>query len=44
MLLGPLSHTFLPGRTLRMRLLVGHSDAWVALTGERPSWLELTLP
>jgi hypothetical protein len=42
--LGPLSHTFLPGRVLRMKLLVGHSDVWVALTGERPSWLELTLP
>jgi hypothetical protein len=42
--LGPLTHTFAPGRVLRMRLLIGHDDFWIALTGEHPSWLELTLP
>jgi hypothetical protein len=42
--LGSVTHVFAPGRVLRLRVMFEHRDVWVALTGEYPSSLELTLP
>jgi hypothetical protein len=41
--LGSLDHTVAVGRELRLELLNAHSDLWVAMSGDRPSMLDLTL-
>ena len=39
---GAVDHTVLPGRMLRLRLMFSHHDAWIALSGDRPSRLLVT--
>lgn len=41
--IGSVDRTIMPGRMLRMRLMFQHNDMWIALSGTRPSSLELTL-
>ncbi len=41
--LGSLTHTVAPGRVLKLRLMFGHEDVWVAMDSIHPSELELTL-
>jgi hypothetical protein len=41
---GSLDHTVAVGRQLRLRLMFGHQDVWVALSGDRPTRLVLTQP
>lgn len=40
---GSVTHTVLPGRELRVRLLVQHENVWVAMTAARPTALAVTL-
>ncbi len=40
---GSVARTIAAGRELRLKLLVQHTDTWLALTGDYPSGLELTL-
>jgi len=42
--IGTLNHTVVPGRELRLRLMFGHEDVWIALSGDRASRLVLTQP
>ena len=41
---GAVSHTVAPGRLLRLRLMFGHHDVWIASTGGRASQLVVTQP
>jgi HD domain len=40
---GVADHTVQPGRMLRLRLMFNHHDAWIALSGNRPSRLLVTI-
>ena len=40
---GSADHVILPGRSLELRLMVDHDDAWVSMSGTRASRLDLTL-
>ncbi|HJU49050.1 MAG TPA: Ig-like domain-containing protein [Gaiellaceae bacterium] len=40
---GSVSRTIVAGRELRLRLLVGHRDIWLAMTASYPSALHVTL-
>ena len=39
---GTVDHTVQQGRMLRLRLMFNHHDAWIALSGDRPSRLLVT--
>jgi hypothetical protein len=39
---GTVDHTVQAGRMLRLRLMFNHHDAWIALSGDRPSRLLVT--
>jgi hypothetical protein len=41
--IGSVTRTMAAGRKLRLRLLNGHNDLWVAMTAAYPSSLEVTL-
>ncbi len=40
---GSADHVVVPGRSLELRLMFNHDDAWLAMSGTRPSRLEITL-
>lgn len=42
--LGFVERTLAPGRVLRLRLMFGHEDVWIAMTGDRATQLLLTVP
>ena len=40
---GSVAHTIVPGRSLKVVLLFGHEDLWLAMTAAHPSGLTLSL-